>query len=199
MSGSGHREGLPFVKMHGLGNDFAIIDARGDETLAAVTKPGTASVLADRRKGIGCDQVICLQQSEADSSCFMRIINHDGSEVQACGNATRCVAFLLLEQVDEKSPLEEVSIRTVAGLLHCRRTPVGISVDMGRPGLSWEQIPLRHETDDVCTVLVSAGIACPSTRAFCVSIGNPHVVFVVPDATSVSLETIGPVFLVLPD
>ena len=120
-----------FSKMHGLGNDFVVIDAR--EAAIDMT-PARAQAIADRHAGIGCDQLILIGNSEcADVS--MRIFNSDGSEVEACGNATRCVPLFVGR---------DVLIETKAGLLDAKGVDGGASVDMGAPRLEWDAIPLAY-------------------------------------------------------
>jgi diaminopimelate epimerase len=130
-----------FLKMHGLGNDFAVFDARNG---AIALDAATAKAVADRRFGIGCDQVIVIGKSTNGADATMRILNADGGEVEACGNATRCVAQLLMEERD----VAAVKIDTPAGLLACSDAGSGlVTVDMGRPEFDWKKIPLAHEVD----------------------------------------------------
>ena len=135
---------LPFLKMHGLGNDFVVIDMR--DRPVALTLPQRRRI-ADRRRGIGCDQLILLEpprQKVAD--VFMRIHNPDGGEAGACGNATRCVASVVMGE----RKTDQVTVQTIAGLLESQRTGTGenglpvISVDMGPAGLDWRDIPVRE-------------------------------------------------------
>jgi diaminopimelate epimerase len=173
---------IPFKKMHGLGNDFVVIDAR------AGNAPDAAAIvrIADRHLGVGCDQVLVLGKAEDKSAdLFMRIYNPDGSEAQACGNGTRCVARLFMDE----SGRGECTIQTVAGLLKCEEAGGGlVKVDMGAPRLNWKDIPLSEERDtlelDALNGLYGAPVA--------VSMGNPHVVFFVKRAGDVPLEEIGP-------
>ena len=181
--------GLPFVKMNGLGNDFVILDARSApiELDAAATR-----AIADRTTGIGCDQLILIEPA-VDADAFMRILNADGSEVDACGNATRCIADLLMNESGRKT----ASIRTAAALLSARRGADAstIAVDMGRPMLHWSDIPLSQPAPDTAAVpLDIAGLdpALPPTLS-AVSMGNPHAVFFVADIEAHDLSTIGPV------
>lgn len=170
--------GAPFIKMHGLGNDFVVLDAR----VAPLPGPVTAAVaraLADRHTGIGCDQLIVLEPSEiADLS--MRIFNHDGGEVEACGNATRCVGLLAGGTA---------RIATAAGVLETRGDASGIAVDMGEPRLAWEQIPLSWAMDTLDMPLGWDGLERPCA----VNVGNPHAVFFVADCDAVALDQLGPV------
>ena len=158
---------IPFVKMHGAGNDFIVVDAR--RTPHAFSEDEVRR-LADRHRGIGCDQFITLHPPppRTDADLFMRIRNPDGSEAGACGNATRCVAELLFEQNGRPYQV----IRTEAGDLAAERLADGrIRVDMGVAWLGWEEIPLSHEADTLHLDLPGDPAAC--------SMGNPHVTFFV--------------------
>lgn len=175
-------EGRRFRKMHGLGNDFVVLDARAEPlTLSAAQIAG----LANRRTGIGCDQLIVIEPGDAEAEAFMRIYNSDASQVSACGNATRCVARLLMEETGAS----EATIRTRAGLLRTRRAADGgITADMGPALLEWTQIPLAVP----CDTLHAPYSLEPLVDPVCVSMGNPHVVFFVPDVAAIDLETLGP-------
>lgn len=174
---------IPFVKMHGLGNDFVVVDARAG---APEVTPDLARALADRRFGVGCDQVIVLEPSgEAGADLFMRIRNPDGTEAEACGNATRCVADL----VGRETGRETIRIATRRGGLTATRTAAGtIAVDMGPPSLDWHDIPLAHAMDTARLDFEIEGHAGPVA----VSMGNPHVVFFVDDPDAVPLSRLGP-------
>lgn len=175
-------DGIPFIKMHGLGNDFVIVDSRTSPV--EINEP-LAQAIANRRTGVGCDQLIVLEKA-AEADVFMRIWNADGTEAGACGNATRCVGALLIAGARRN----QVSIETVAGTLLASSAPDGyITVDMGRPRLGWAEIPLAREMDTVRLDYAAApGIATPSA----VSMGNPHVIFFVDDADSTKVEALGP-------
>src|SRR5262245_725304 len=135
---------MPFLKMHGLGNDFVVLDARaGDLELT----PGRRRTIADRRLGVGCDQLIVLEPpTERGADVFMRIYNPDGGEAEACGNATRCVASVLMDE----QRIDHVIVQTVAGLLDSQRTGTGgnglpiVAVDMGLARLDWRDVPVRE-------------------------------------------------------
>ena len=172
-----------FVKMNGLGNDFIVVEARRQ---AFLPDSDTVRALAKRQGGIGCDQLIALEPS-ARSNVFMRIWNADGSEAGACGNATRCVGQILLNETGAA----QVSIDTLGGVLIARRGPDDtVTVDMGRPGLDWSQIPLARAMDTRALDLEAGpGLSAPG----CVSMGNPHLVFFVTDALAAPATTIGPV------
>ena len=177
--------GRPFRKMNGLGNDFVIIDLRGAK---ATMNAAAATAIADRAQGIGCDQVITLEDRDGP---FMGVWNADGSEVGACGNAARCVGWILMEESGE----EAVGFSTLAGDMTARRVaPMRIAVDMGKPKLNWRDIPLSEQCDDTRFVDIKLGpidkpvLWGPS----CVNMGNPHCVFFVKDAEAQALDRFGP-------
>ena len=174
---------VAFTKMHGLGNDFVIIDARRH---ALAVDEGKARRIADRHTGVGCDQVIVIETAENGAAdAFMRIRNADGGEVAACGNAARCVAALLMGEAGRDS----ARIETLAGVLDAEGLEDGtVAVDMGAPRLDWRDIPLAAPSDTLHLAL-SAG---PLKDPVAVSMGNPHAVFFVPDAEAVDLAALGP-------
>ena len=168
-----------FSKMQGLGNDFVVIDTRTDPL--AMTAP-LARALADRKTGIGCDQLILIGESDrADVS--MRIFNADGSEVEACGNATRCVPLFVGR---------DVRIETKGGLLDARMAGApnahGVSVDMGAPRFAWDAIPLAYAMDTRDMPASWEDLPPPAA----VNVGNPHVVFFLDDLDAVPLDRLGP-------
>lgn len=172
-----------FYKMHGLGNDFVVFDAR--EGGLALDEP-MARAIADRRRGIGCDQVIIIERAREGGEAFMRIHNADGDEVEACGNAARCVARFLM---DEKNGTE-ICIDTRGGRLSCCYGEGGlVTVDMGRPGLAWNDIPLVREMD---TAAIPLQIENQDFIATAVSMGNPHCVIFTENAERVPLGKLGP-------
>jgi diaminopimelate epimerase len=175
---------LSFLKMHGLGNDFVVIDARRQKV---ALDEAQARRIADRRQGIGCDQLILIEPARSRlADAFMRIRNADGGEVEACGNATRCVADLLMKETGER----HVVIETVAGLLDAEAAGDGlISVDMGAARLDWREIPLARPMDTLHIDLAIGGLSDPTA----VNIGNPHAVFFVADAQAVDVASLGPV------
>jgi diaminopimelate epimerase len=181
--------GRPFLKMNGTGNDFVVVEAR-----SAPFAPTAEEVraIADRQSGIGCDQLIAIEPAAKDepADAFMRIWNADGGEVSACGNATRCVGWLLTEA----SEFSKVAIATAAGVLLAER--VGerrVRVDMGPPGLGWQAIPLAEEMDTRGIELQVGPIDAPILHTpGCVNMGNPHVVFFVPDVASAPVTQVGP-------
>src|SRR5262249_6413666 len=148
-----------------------------------------ARAIADRSDGIGCDQLIAIEPS-ARADAFMRIWNADGGEVGACGNAARCVGWLLLEA----SGRPTATIETEGGVLNCAGAGErAVPVDMGEPGLDWTQIPLAEEMDTRGIELQVGPIDDPVLHTpGCVSMGNPHVVFFVPDAETAPVTQVGP-------
>jgi diaminopimelate epimerase len=169
---------IPFLKMHGAGNDFVIFDAR---RAPLNLSPAALTLLADRRRGVGCDQVIVMQPAD-DADVLMQIFNSDGSESGACGNATRCVADFL----GKESGGTRFSIRTAAGFLAAEILAPGlVEVDMGEPRLAWDEIPLASPVDTLHLPL-SFGDA-----AAC-SMGNPHATFFIDDFAPLALDVIGP-------
>jgi len=170
----------PFKKMHGLGNNFVIVDAR--EMTFAVNRE-RAQAIADRSRGIGCDQLIILRNCpEAD--VFMEIWNADGSRVGACGNATRCVGMILMDETDKVA----ISIKTDAGLLAAKRSMLGVSANMGKALTKWNEIPLAIEMDTTGGDFSFGALSSPGF----VNMGNPHAVFFADDAETVDLARIGP-------
>jgi len=166
---------IPFQKMHGLGNDFVVIDAREHPLPLSAAR---AAALADRHTGIGCDQLIVLEPS-ALADVKMRIFNPDGSEVGACGNASRAVGLLLGGRT---------RIETGGGLIEAHATDAGISVDMGAPRFDWDAIPLAYAMDTRAMPLAWESLENPVA----VNVGNPHAVFFVDDAQAVDLARLGP-------
>ncbi|MDB5691472.1 MAG: diaminopimelate epimerase [Alphaproteobacteria bacterium] len=164
-----------FLKMHGLGNDFVLFDAR---EVPLEMDEGRARALADRRTGIGCDQLIVLEPSDA-ADVRMRIWNADGGEVEACGNAARCVATLIGG---------DCTIETAGGLISGSAAEGAATIDMGFPRFGWEEIPLAWAMD---TAAMPVGWE-ELNRPVAVNVGNPHVVFFVADAGAVPLERLGP-------
>ncbi len=180
---------IPFRKMNGLGNDFLVFDARAG---APRLTPEEIARLADRRTGIGFDQMITIERSPAGADAFMRIDNADGGEVSACGNATRCIGWVLMREKGK----DAVTIETRAGLLHAADAgaPEMVTVDMGAPRLKWDEIPLAEPFADTRAIELQIGpIDAPILHSpTAVSMGNPHAIFWVDDVEAYDLETIGP-------
>ena len=180
---------IPFLKMNGLGNDFLVVDAR-----AARVRPRPEIIrrLADRHSGVGFDQLITIEPTRSGAAVFMRIDNADGGEVEACGNGTRCIAWLLMRESGEES----VAVETRAGILNAR--PGGgefsVSVDMGVPRFSWRDIPLSEEFRDTRAIELQIGpIEAPILHSPSVAnIGNPHAIFWVDDVDGYDLARFGP-------
>ena len=174
-----------FRKMHGLGNDFAVFDARKS---GLALDQALARAIADRKRGIGCDTVIVIENSPS-ADAFMRIYNFDGSEVEACGNATRCVAKLLAAE----SGKSELRIDSRGGLLTCRADGDLVSVDMGVPRLDWREIPMAQAVETVAFDLpLDAEGAAGLGKAAAVAAPNPHCVFFVGDAERAPVAIVGP-------
>ena len=163
-----------FHKMHGLGNDFVVIDARENAVLMTAAR---ARAIADRRTGIGCDQLIMIEPSQmADAA--MRIWNNDGSQAEACGNALRALAVLM----------GDATLETRGGTACIARGDGGATVDLGAPKFDWQAIPLAYAVDTAAMPVAWEGLAKPAA----VNVGNPHVVFFVDDLATVDLERLGP-------
>lgn len=171
---------IDFTKMHGLGNDFVVLDARNPALAQALPAMDAAfaAALADRHTGIGCDQLILLEPSEK-GDFRMRIFNADGSEVEACGNATRAVGLL------HGAPAR---IETLGGLLCATPTNTGISVEMGQPRFDWDAIPLAYAMDTHTMPLAWEDL----TNPIAVNVGNPHAIFFVADPYAIDMARLGP-------
>jgi len=174
---------LPFTKMQGLGNDFVVLDAR---RAPIPLSPAERRRIADRRRGVGCDQLIVLEPAVSPGAdIFMRIYNPDGSEAGACGNATRCVSGRLMAE----SGADRMTVQTISGLLPARRREGGrICVDMGAAKTDWRDVPVNVECDTLHLPLNLGLLQDPVG----VNMGNPHAVFFVDDVDAIALETIGP-------
>lgn len=175
-------EGLPFRKMHGLGNDFVVLDAR---TRPLELSESQVRAIADRHTGIGFDQLLIIEPPQSGGDAFMTVRNADGGIVSSCGNGARCVAAIVMDDLDKAS----VIIETLAGPITARRADGGlVSVDMGPAQLDWQDIPLAMEEDTNHIDLVVGALSNPVA----VSMGNPHVVFFVDDVNNVDLTDFGP-------
>jgi diaminopimelate epimerase len=169
----------PFIKMHGLGNDFVVIDSTKNQY---TINKSSIQLISDRRFGVGCDQVIEMKPS-AKEDIYMKIYNSDGTEAEACGNAARCVAGLLFASNQKK----EVSIETVAGVLKAESEEDGlIKVDMGKPSFFWKDIPLSSDISHISFEELSL------INGLAVNMGNPHIVFFVKDIHEVDINKVGP-------
>ncbi|MDG2005255.1 MAG: diaminopimelate epimerase [Novosphingobium sp.] len=167
---------IDFTKMHGLGNDFVVLDSRVQD-LPDMTGP-LAAALADRKTGIGCDQLILIEPSEA-VDLRMRIFNADGGEVEACGNAARAVGLL---------SGTATTIDTLGGVIQTSLTDGGVAVDMGKPRFGWEEIPLGYAMDTLSMPVGWDDLESPVA----VNVGNPHAIFFVEDCNAIDLARLGP-------
>ncbi|MEP3050101.1 MAG: diaminopimelate epimerase [Erythrobacter sp.] len=167
---------VPFIKMHGLGNDFVVLDAR--EAALPPISPAMAHALANRTAGIGCDQVVLLEPSD-NGDFKMRFFNSDGGEVEACGNASRAIAVL---------HGQPAAVETAGGLLALSPSEGGAQVDMGTPRFDWDAIPLAYAMDTLALPVGWDTLENPAA----VNVGNPHAVFFVADADAIDLAGIGP-------
>lgn len=178
-------QGRPFVKMHGLRNDFIIVDARH-----AAYRPDVQEVekICDRREGIGADELLIVEPARFKTDehyAFVRILNPDGREVEACGNATRCVAWLFMQE----SGMNHVIIETMGGTLTCQeRGQKQVNVNMGSLRTHWHDIPIAREMDTL-HLNISAG---PLRDPVGMNVGNPHAVFFVDDLSIIDLRQWGP-------
>jgi diaminopimelate epimerase len=175
--------GRSFLKMQGLRNHFVIVDGRNESY-----NPDTREVvnICDPQTGVGADQLVIIEQPHADEAhAFMRLVNVDGRDVEACGNATRCVAWLLMEEAGT----DTISIETLAGVLEChRKGDMRVSCDMGKISMEWQYIPLAREQDTLHMNIESGSLRDPVG----LSIGNPHAVFFVDDLDAVDLKALAP-------
>jgi diaminopimelate epimerase len=181
------RSGIHFRKMNGLGNDFVVLDRRAVDFAMDEAK---AKAIADRTKGIGCDQLIVMEASDV-ADIRMRIWNNDGGQVESCGNASRCIADLVMAE----SGKGHVTIETKGGLLSASRPGDRlITIDNGKPRFGWKDVPLSEEFRDTRHIELSVGpldaplIHSPSV----VNVGNPHCIFWVKDLDVVDLAKVGP-------
>jgi diaminopimelate epimerase len=181
MTGHPVSTGLPFMKMHGAGNDFVVIDSRGRGAAASGrTTPALARALGDRNRGVGFDQLAEIRDSDI-ADFALDFWNADGSRAGACGNATRCVSHYMMERLGRDS----IELVTARGRLQARRAADGsVSVNMGQPLTDWAEVPLQHPVDTLHLPLPGDPVA--------VGMGNPHCVFFVADAEAVDVAGLGP-------
>ena len=174
--------GRAFIKMHGLGNDFVVIDARAQPLTLSDAQ---ARAVADRKTGVGCDQFIVIEPPKnGTTDAAMHIRNADGGEVEACGNASRCVAQLLMREKGK----DRVAIDTAAGVIVAEDAGDGrVAVDFGPARLEWREIPLARAMDTLHLDLTLGPLSDPVA----VNVGNPHAVFFVPDAEADRSEDAG--------
>jgi diaminopimelate epimerase len=178
---------LKFRKMNGLGNDFVVVDARSQALSLA---PEAVRAIADRKEGIGCDQLIALEPS-TKADVFMRIWNADGGEVAACGNAARCVAGLIAEEQGRPQVTIETEDQVLGAAVAGDNS---VTIDMGVPRLNWDEIPLAEPFHDTRRIELQAGpIDAPVLHSpAVVNVGNPHALFFVDDVETIDLGRIGP-------
>ena len=172
---------IPFIKMHGLGNDFIIFD-NINNSLIHDTK--FINKISKRRIGIGCDQVLIIENTHTPEKFKVKIYNSDGSETGACGNGTRCVADYLMK----KNNLKSLTIKSISNELFCFKTDNSVTVNMGVPKFSWNEIPLSKEQD-------TQNVKLDEFEAFCLSMGNPHAVIFIKsleDLENLNVNSIGP-------
>jgi len=172
------REPLSFMKMHGLGNDFVVLDGRARRITVT---PGLARAIADRHRGVGFDQLALIETGEGDAR--LTFYNADGSTAGACGNATRCIARFLMDE----SGKDRLTLVTERGTLFAQDAGDGLtSVNMGHPQLDWQDIPLASEMDTLALPIEGTPVAT--------GMGNPHCTFFVEEAEAIDLAAFGPRF-----
>ena len=172
-----------FLKMHGLGNDFVVFDAR-DSAISLSTEQ--LRKIADRHFGVGCDTVVVIRPGGAAADAVVQFYNADGSESESCYNASRCIARLLM---DERG-LARVKLSTKGGLLLASDAGKGlVTIDIGQPRMDWSQVPLAEERDTANFLLEVGSSSVPVSA---VSMGNPHCVLFVPDAVNAPVAVLGP-------
>ena len=176
---------IEFTKMHGLGNDFILIDSR---KTSINLKSEHIQMIADRHLGVGCDQVMIMYPAKKSGDIYLRMLNSDGTEAGACGNGTRCVASVLLAELKK----DKVHIETVSGMLRAFLNGDMIAVDMGPAHFKPEDIPFNNSELHLDDLLFVPFPEIITETATLISMGNPHAVFFVSDCERVELEKIGP-------
>ncbi len=187
MSSPAATHAIPFRKMNGLGNDFVVLDAR--QRPLAISEE-QARAIADRTSGVGCDQLIVMERSPT-ADVRMRIWNAEGGEVQSCGNASRCIADIVMSETGNST----ATIDTKGGFLTARKAgPLMVTIDQGRPHFDWKDIPLSEAFADTRHIELQVGpidkplLHSPSV----VNVGNPHCIFWVHDLNVVDFAKVGP-------
>jgi diaminopimelate epimerase len=171
---------FPFMKMHGLGNDFVVIDARAR---SLEMTESLARALGDRHRGVGFDQLAVILRTDSVADAYLKFYNSDGSTAGACGNATRCIARLLMDETGDQT----LSLETEHGILFAKDMGNQItSINMGHPDLDWQEIPLSQSSDTLELPIDGSPTAT--------GMGNPHCTFFVDDVDTIDLEVQGPVF-----
>ncbi|MEM9710400.1 MAG: diaminopimelate epimerase [Pseudomonadota bacterium] len=171
---------IPFMKMHGLGNDFVVVDARRMEFTVS---PEAARRIADRHRGVGFDQLAIIEPGDSEVAATLSFLNADGSPSATCGNATRCIARHLMEE----SGVTALRLRTERGILAAEDAGAGLTrVNLGPPILEWDAIPLAEDVDPLHLPIDGDPVAT--------GMGNPHCTFLVENIEAVDLEALGPTF-----
>lgn len=171
---------FPFMKMHGLGNDFVVIDARAQ---SLEMTESLARALGDRHRGVGFDQLAVILRTDSVADAYLKFYNSDGSTAGACGNATRCIARHLMDETGDQT----LSLETEHGILFAKDMGNQItSINMGHPDLDWQEIPLSQSSDTLELPIDGSPTAT--------GMGNPHCTFFVDDVDTIDLEVQGPVF-----
>ena len=175
-----------FLKMHGLGNDFVVFDARKAPLALEATD---ARAIADRRRGIGCDTIVVIENDGNGADAFIRFFNADGGEVESCGNGSRCIAKLLMEETGK----DIVAIASKGGSMECRKAGDLVTVDYGPPQLDWREIPMAQAVDTLSFALPVEEFGDKSlAAASALATGNPHLVLFVENAELAPVGTLGP-------
>ena len=176
---------LVAYKMDGLGNDFIIFDKR--KKSVSLTKEQIIKI--SDRNSIGCDQVIFIEKDE-NNNAFLKFYNSDGGEISACGNGSRCVAYLLMKENNNK----KISLGTKVGILQAELNDKNlVCINMGQPNFEWDKIPLVKKMDNKNLEIKINGIdGTEITGGFSLSVGNPHIIFFVADFNRFNLKDIGP-------
>ena len=176
---------LEAYKMDGLGNDFVIFDKRKN----SISLTTDQIIKISDRNNIGCDQVILIDKDK-NSDAFLKFYNSDGGEISACGNGSRCVAYLLMQENENK----KISLRTKAGILHAKLNNKNkVNINMGQPNFLWNKIPLLKEMDNKnLQIFINDNFGNKIKGGFSLSVGNPHIIFFVEDINQFNLEIIGP-------
>ena len=182
MGATSHTSGLPFRKMHGIGNDFVVLDARKHALDLTMDR---ARQIADRRFGIGCDEILIIEPARNGADAFMGVRNADGSTAESCGNGARCVADMLMRETGKSA----VVLETLGGPIAATRAKNGhVTIDMGNARTDWRDIPLAESCDTLHLPVTEGPLSDPVG----VSMGNPHAVFFVSDVAVVDLANLGP-------
>jgi diaminopimelate epimerase len=178
-------DNIEAYKMDGLGNDFIIFDKR--KKFISLTKDQIIKI--SNRNNIGCDQVIFIEEFEKNDA-FLKFYNSDGNEISACGNGSRCVAYLLMKETNK----QKISLKTNAGILHATLAEKNsVKINIGEPNFEWDKIPLSKKMDyKNLNIKISSKDQKETIGGFSLSVGNPHLVFFVDDLDNFNLDEIGP-------